>query len=110
MFEAFRRYREKNDITAYTTHMQAVGQVRGDFEMIASMIRQSLLPKSTFLEVYYELVILCWKALEPSIRVEREKRGSNRYLQEFENLAGDAEKYSRDVIRENNPEPIARVS
>jgi hypothetical protein len=106
LFETYRKYRKENDISVYTAHEHSVSEVKGDFEIIASMLRQHLVPEDTLLEVYHELIIICWRAVEPMVREEREKRGYKHYFEGFESLAKVAERYSTDVVGESVPELI----
>jgi hypothetical protein len=106
LFETYRKYRMENDISVYAAHEHSVSQVKGDFEIISSMLRKHLVPEDTLLEVYRELIIICWKAVEPKVRDEREKRGYKHYFEGFESLAKVAERYSADVVGESVPELI----
>ena len=49
LFETYRKYRMGNDISVYAAHEYSVSQVKGDFEIIASMMDSTLSLKTLFL-------------------------------------------------------------
>jgi hypothetical protein len=49
--------------------------VRSDFNQMGSLINNGLLPEKSFLEQYYNTILISWKALERSIAEQRQVSG-----------------------------------
>jgi len=70
------------------------------------MIKNELLEKQTFLDVYANTVLLCWKSLEEHIQDERVKRNYPTYMQFFEYLYEESKTYwQQKYPNQDLPEP-----
>jgi hypothetical protein len=101
VYNALRAYESgQSDIFKNETVKPSAAMVRADLDQIGAFIHYGLIPKNIFLEVYWNTVLICWKALENDINYQREKRGFPYYMHYFQQLKESAEVY----WKENHPE------
>ena len=105
-YEAYRKSKTSGDITVFEdeSHYRFSRMTAHDFDHVGSLIKNSPSIKKVFFDIYAETVIICWKALEEHIKVERNKRKSNFYMKFFEWLTGEAITYWYQN-RQNEPLP-----
>jgi hypothetical protein len=85
---------------------QEIAMVRSDFEMIGTFVRNNLLSAEVFLDAYWDTTISCWNALEENIMTERKLRRNNRYMANFEHLAGVAREYKEKHAPDESIQPF----
>lgn len=103
----YKHHRDKLDgksINEDEAH-EAIAMVRSDFDMIATFIRNSLLPKDVFLDAYWDTTLVCWNALEENIMAERRMRRNNHYMANFEYLATVAKEYKEMYAPRESVQP-----
>lgn len=105
-YEAFRKSKVSGEIAVFDdeSYYRFSRMTAHDFDHVGSLIKNSPLIKKVFFDIYAETVIICWKALEEHIKVERSKRKSNFYMKFFEWLTGEAIIYWHQN-RQNEPLP-----
>ncbi len=72
---------------------QDAAMVRADLDQIGMLVDNGLIPKKMFLKVYWNTVLICWKALKDDIEQQRKNRDYPSYMYYFEKLNGMAYKY-----------------
>ena len=105
-YEVYRKSKTSGDITIFDdeSHYRFVRMTAHDFDHVGSLIKNSPSIKKSFFDIYAETVIICWKALNEHINLERNKRKSNFYMKFFEWLNDEAITYWQHN-RHNEPLP-----
>jgi hypothetical protein len=106
VYDAFKKYKsgEKHIFESEPVKSSAA-MVRADLDQIGLLITHKLIPKDFFLEVYWNTVLICWKALEDDVNYQRQKRDYPSYMYYFEQL----KKWSENYKKENYPETEIKV-
>jgi hypothetical protein len=101
VYNAFKEYESgQKDIFKSESVKPSAAMVRADLDQIGAFIHYGLIPENIFLELYWNTVLISWKALENDIKYQREKRGYSYYMHYFQQLNESAEIY----WKENHPE------
>lgn len=74
----------------------AAAMVRADMDQVGVLIEDGLLDENKFLKMYWNTVLLVWRALEKDIIRERSIRKYDNYMTKFEKLSNSARKYRID--------------
>jgi hypothetical protein len=72
---------------------QDVERVRDTFDQIGALFQGSLIPKDALLRVLWSTGRVYWICLAQNIFIERDKRGTESYMDNFESLFKEIEKY-----------------
>lgn len=79
-----------NEVSA--TEREAIEQVSVMFDMIGNIVEMGLVSRTELFETHCEVIIRCWRKLQPYIEWHRLVLGG-RHAASFERLAGLAEEY-----------------
>jgi len=97
---------DANDYIFEKAMRNKVAAVRGNYEMMGSLVKEGYVQKQKFLEMYVESVINMYKVLRPHINYERRHRKSKNFASNFEWIFEEAQKYWKEnfpSITEPNP-------
>jgi hypothetical protein len=72
---------------------QDVERVRATFDHIGAMFQSNLIPKDPLLKTLWGTCRVCWICLAQNICIERDKRETEFYLNNFEDFFKEIEKY-----------------
>jgi hypothetical protein len=72
---------------------QDVETVRATFDEIGAMFASNLVPKDALLKALWGTGRVCWLCLAQNIFIERDKRGTEFYMHNFQNFFNEIEKY-----------------
>jgi hypothetical protein len=72
---------------------QDVERVRATFDHIGAMFQSNLIPKDPLLKTLWGTCRVCWICLAQNIFIERDKRETEFYLNNFEDFFKEIEKY-----------------
>lgn len=72
---------------------QDVETVRATFDQIGALFQTNLIPKDTLLKTLWGTGRVCWICLAQNIFIERDKRGTEFYMNNFEDFFNEIEKY-----------------
>jgi hypothetical protein len=72
---------------------QDVERVRATFDQIGAMFQSNLIPKDPLLKTLWGTCRVCWICLAQNIFIERDKRETEFYLNNFEDFFKEIEKY-----------------
>ena len=105
-YEAYRKSKTSDDAAIFDdeSRYRFISMTANDFDHVGSLIKNFPSIKKVFFDIYAETVIICWKALEEHIKVERNKRKTNFYMKFFEWLNDESITYWRQN-RQNEPIP-----
>lgn len=87
---------DANDYIFEKTMRNNVAAVRGNYEMMGSLVKEGYVQKQKFLEMYVESVINMYKVLRPHINYERKRRKSKNFASNFEWIFEEAKKYWKE--------------
>jgi len=81
LFGAYHRYKKANDrgIFQDEIYREYVERVIHDFDEVGSLIRNGLISKNTFFDVFWNTIIRCWNASKVTIDYRRSSRFSSLY-------------------------------
>ena len=72
---------------------QDVERVRATFDQIGALFQSDLIPKDALLKTLWGTGRVCWICLAQNIFIERDKRGTEFYMNNFEDFFNEIEKY-----------------
>jgi len=72
---------------------QDVERVRATFDHIGALFQSNLIPKDPLLKTLWGTCRVCWICLAQNIFIERDKRGTEFYMNNFEDFFKEIEKY-----------------
>jgi len=72
---------------------QDVERVRATFDHIGALFQNKLIPKDALLKALWGTGRVCWICLAQNIFIERDKRGTEFYMNNFEDFFKEIEKY-----------------
>ena len=72
---------------------QDVERVRATFDHIGALFQSNLIPKDPLLKTLWGTCRVCWICLAQNIFIERDKRGTEIYMNNFEDFFKEIEKY-----------------
>jgi hypothetical protein len=72
---------------------QEVESVRATFDEIGAMFASNLVPKKALLKALWGTGRVCWICLAQNILIERDKRATEFYMNNFQDLFNEIEKY-----------------
>src|SRR4029078_13527826 len=72
---------------------QSVETVRATFDEIGAMFASKLIPKDALLKALWGTGRVCWICLAQNIFIERDKRGTEFYMRNFQEFFNEIEKY-----------------
>ena len=108
-YRAKNEYEKKQkDITVFRReeYYKAISGTASHFNQIGILIQKEIIPEEEFLDLYADTVIYCWKSLQEHIENEQNIRKNNSYMNYFEWLGEQAEKYwLKNHPDEKLPEP-----
>jgi hypothetical protein len=70
-----------------------VEKVRATFDNIGALFQSKLIPKDALLKTLWGTGRVCWICLAQNIFIERDKRGTEFYMNNFEDFFKEIEKY-----------------
>jgi hypothetical protein len=95
VYRLYDKYQKENDLKIFFGDKN-VEIVRGDFDLMGTLIRSKSIHKKNFLRQFGPTAYLCWKRLEGHIDEERTRRKFPPYMRDFEWIATEAEKFWRN--------------
>jgi len=72
---------------------QDLERVRATFDHIGALFQSNLIPKDPLLKTLWGTCRVCWICLAQNIFIERDKRGTEFYMNNFEDFFKEIEKY-----------------
>lgn len=72
---------------------QDVEAVRATFDHIGALFASNLIPKKPLLKALWGTARVCWICLAQNISIERDERGTEFYMNNFEDFFNEIEKY-----------------
>ena len=105
-YQAYREFQNKKDVSIFESEQynRLISMTAGDFDHIGCLIENEPVIKKTFLELYADTIIICWKSLEEYVKDEQNKRKAKFFMKFFERLNDEAVKYWHEN-RSNEPLP-----
>lgn len=97
LFEAYHMYKKTNDLGLYQSELyrEYVERTIDDMDEIGSLVRNGLVSKDLFLDVFWNTTIRCWNASREFVDYRRSSRHFPHYMINFETLAKEAELYGK---------------
>ena len=97
LFEAYHKYKKANDLGIFQDEIyrEYVERVIHDFDEVGSLVRNGLISKNAFFDVFWNTTIRCWNASKVTIDHRRSSRDFPHYMINFEMLAKEAELYMK---------------
>lgn len=83
---------EQMKIKDFELH-QDVERVRATFDHIGALFQSDFIPKDPLLKALWGTGRVCWICLAQNIFIERDKRGTEYYMNNFEDFFEEIEKY-----------------
>jgi hypothetical protein len=95
LFEAYHMYKKTKDLGIFQTEIyrEYVERTIHDMDEIGSLVRNGLVSKDLFFDVFWNTTIRCWNASKEFIGYRRSSRHFPHYMINFETLAKEAELY-----------------
>lgn len=97
LFEAYHMYKKTKDLGIFQTEIyrEYVERTIDDMDEIGSLVRNGLVSKGLFFDVFWNTTIRCWNASKEFIGYRRSSRQFPHYMINFETLAKEAELYGK---------------
>jgi hypothetical protein len=97
LFEAYHMYKKTNDLGIFQTEIyrEYVERTIHDMDEIGSLVRNGLVSKGLFFDVFWNITVRCWNASKEFIGYRRSSRQFPHYMINFETLAKEAELYGK---------------
>jgi hypothetical protein len=97
LFEAYHMYKKTKDLGIFQTEIyrKYVERTIHDMDEIGSLVRNGLVSKGLFFDVYWNITVRCWNASKEFIGYRRSSRQFPHYMLNFETLAREAELYGK---------------
>ena len=97
LFEAYHMYKKTKDLGIFQTEIYRtyVERTIHDMDEIGSLVRNGLVSKGLFLDVFWNITVRCWNASKEFIGYRRSSRQFPHYMINFETLAKEAELYGK---------------
>ncbi|MGA8106269.1 MAG: hypothetical protein WB815_06400 [Nitrososphaeraceae archaeon] len=97
LFEAYHMYKKTSDLGVFQTEIyrENVERTIDDMDEIGSLVRNGLVSKGLFFDVFWNTTIRCWNASKEFIGYRRSSRQFPHYMINFETLAKEAELYGK---------------
>lgn len=73
-----------------------VASIRGNYDMIGSLVKNGFVQKEKVLDMYAESIIMMYKVLRPHINYERTQRKSKKFAENFKWIFDEAKKYWKE--------------
>jgi len=95
LFEAYHMYKKTKDLGIFQNEIYRtyVERTIHDMDEIGSLVRNGLVSKGLFLDVFWNITVRCWNASKEFIGYRRSSRQFPHYMINFETLAKEAELY-----------------
>ena len=97
LFEAYHMYKKTKDLGIFQTEIyrRYVERTIHDMDEIGSLVRNGLVSKGLFFDVFWNITVRCWNASKEFIGCRRSTRQFPHYMINFETLAKEAELYGK---------------
>jgi hypothetical protein len=97
LFEAYHMYKKTKDLGIFQTEIYRgyVERTIHDMDEIGSLVRNGLVSKGLFFDVFWNITARCWNASKEFIGFRRSSRQFPHYMINFETLAKEAELYGK---------------
>jgi hypothetical protein len=97
LFEAYHMYKKTKDLGIFQTEIYRIYVERTihDMDEIGSLVRNGLVSKGLFFDVFWNITVRCWNASKEFIGYRRSTRQFPHYMINFETLAKEAELYGK---------------
>jgi hypothetical protein len=97
LFEAYHMYKKTKDLGIFQTEIYRtyVERTIHDMDEIGSFVRNGLVSKGLFFDVFWNITVRCWNASKEFIGYSRSSRQFPHYMINFETLAKEAELYGK---------------
>ena len=97
LFEAYHMYKKTKDLGILQTEIyrEDVERTIHDMDEIGSLVRNGLVSKGLFFDVFWNITVRCWNASKEFIGYRRSSRQFPHYMINFEPLAKEAELYGK---------------
>ena len=95
VYELYRDYKNNNDLSVFD-HQEEVEDIRADFDVIGVLVKKGNIHKELFMYEFGPLVYRCWNYLKEHTEEERVKRDFKYYMENFQWLADESQKYWKD--------------
>jgi hypothetical protein len=97
LFEAYHMYKKTNDLGIFQTEIyrRYVERTIHDMDEIGSLVRNGLVSKDLFFDVFWNTTIRCWNDSKEFVDYRRSSRQFPHYMINFETLAKEAELYEK---------------
>lgn len=87
IYELYFEFLKEENIEVFS--QREAGDIMADFDVIGKLVENNNISIDDFLNVYGSLAYRCWKILELHIIKERENRGLDKFMSNFQTLALD---------------------
>jgi hypothetical protein len=97
LYEAYHTYKKTSDLGVFQSEIyrEYVERTINDMDEIGSLVRNGLVSKGLFFDVFWNTTIRCWNASKEFIGYRRSSRQFPHYMINFETLAKEAELYGK---------------
>ena len=97
LYEAYHMYKKTNDLGLFQSEIyrEYVERTIDDMDEIGSLVRNGLVSKGLFFDVFWNTTIRCWNASKEVVDYRRSSRQFPHYVINFERLAKEAELYGK---------------
>lgn len=97
LYEAYHMYKKTNDLGLFQSEIyrEYVERTIDDMDEIGSLVRNGLVSKDLFFDVFWNTTIRCWNASKEVVDYRRSSRQFPHYVINFERLAKEAELYGK---------------
>jgi hypothetical protein len=97
LYEAYHMYKNTNDLGLFQSEIyrEYVERTIHDMDEIGSLVRNGLVSKDLFFDVFWNTTITCWNASKEFVDYRRSSRHFPHYMINFETLAKEAELYGK---------------
>jgi hypothetical protein len=97
LFEAYHMYKKTKDLGIFQTEIYRtyVERTIHDMDEIGSLVRNGLVSKGLFFDVFWNITVRCWNASKEIVGYRRSSRQFPHYMINFETLAKEAELYGK---------------
>jgi len=93
LYKAYHDYEENNDNDTDFLNRDEFQEIRADLDVIGILVKSRNIDKKQFLHEFGPMVHMCWVCSKPLIEHERERRKFKYFMENFEWLSDEAEKY-----------------
>jgi hypothetical protein len=100
LFEAYHMYKKTKELGIFQTEIyrEYVERTIHDMDEIGSFVKNGLVSKGLFFDVFWNTTVRCWNASKKFIGYRRSSRQFPHYMINFETLAKEVELYGKNTM------------